>query len=102
MTTSPSHIAAAVLLTVGGMVAAVAATAIVFASFAVRAGLTAQPADARLLADLVAVLPFIVAFGALDLAIAIGLAKNRTWAVVSASLLGLGAVAMELSGCSSS
>ena len=95
---SRSHIAAAVLLALGGMLAAVAAAAIVIASLAGRAGMAVQPADALLLDDLVAVLPFIVAFVVLDLATAGGLASGRTWAVVSASLVALGTVAIGALG----
>ena len=98
MTSSRSHITAAVLLALGGMLAAVAATAIVIASLAVRVGIAVQPADALLLDDLVAVLPFIVTFVVLDLATAGGLASGRSWAVVSASLLAIGAVALGAVG----
>jgi hypothetical protein len=98
VTPSRSHLVAAVLLALGGMLAGVAASVIVIASLAVRAGIEVLPADALLLDDLVALLPLIVAFIVLDLAISSGLASGRPWAVVAASLMALGAVAMGAIG----
>jgi hypothetical protein len=80
------------------MLAGVTAAAIVIARVMVQAGIDVQPADAALLDDLVAVLPFILAFFALNLATAAGLAAGRAWAVVSASLLTLGTVAAGVIG----
>ena len=54
--------------------------------------------DAQLVDDLAALLPFIGAFVAVDLATARGLAQGRAWAVASASVLSLGTVAMGALG----
>jgi hypothetical protein len=85
-------------MAVGGVLAGVAALAVVIASLAVRAGIAVQPADRLLLDDLVAMLPFIVTFVVIDLATAVGLAGGRAWAVVSASLLALGTATMGVLG----
>jgi hypothetical protein len=98
MTATRPHIAAAIVLTIGGLLAGMAAAAIAIASLTVAAGLGAQPADALLLEDLRAVLPFIVAFVALDFATARGLATGRSWAIAAGSVLALGAVAMGTLG----
>jgi len=76
MTATRPRIAAAIVLTLGGLLAGMAAAAIAIANLAVAAGLGAQPADALLLEDLRAVLPFIVAFVALDFATVRGLAAG--------------------------
>ena len=62
MSTHPARIFASVLLLGGGFVVGVTALAIGLARLLVDAGATVRPADAALLADLVPVLPFIVAF----------------------------------------
>jgi hypothetical protein len=90
---SRSYIAAA-LLTLGGLLAALTALAIVFARMAVEAGFAVKPADRLLLEDLTAILPLILGFVVVDLAIAVGLVGRRTWAVASASFLALGVVAL--------
>ena len=93
MNASRSNIAAA-LLTLGGLLAALTAIAIVFARMAVEAGFAVRPADRLLLEDLTAVLPLILGFVVVDIAIALGLVGSRTWAVASASVLALGVVVL--------
>lgn len=93
MNPSRSNIAAA-LLTLGGMLTAVTAFAIVFARMAVEAGLAVKPADRLLLDDLTAVMPLVIGFVVVDIAIAAGLVSRRTWAVASASGLALGVVVL--------
>jgi len=90
---SRSNIAAA-LLTLGGLLTALTALAIVFARMAVEAGLAVKPADRLLLDDLTAVMPLVVGLVVVDLAIAAGLVRGRTWAVASASALAVGVVAL--------
>jgi hypothetical protein len=94
---SRSHIAAA-LLTLGGLLAAVTAFAIVVARMVIDAGFAVEPTDRLLLDDLTAVLPLILAFVIVDLAIAVGLFGGRTWAVASASILALGVVTLGAFG----
>ena len=98
MNTSRPHIAAAILLTLGGMVTAMAAAALVAAGVAVRSGILARPADSGLLGDLESLLPFIVAFIAVDLAAARGLVTGRAWAPLAASIVALGTVTMGVLG----
>jgi hypothetical protein len=93
---SRSYIAAA-LLTLGGLLTALTALAVVFARMAVEAGFAVEPADRLLLEDLTALLPLILGFVIVDIAISIGLVGGRTWAVTSGSVLALGVVA--LGGC---
>ena len=98
MTPTRSHIAAAILLTIGGVLVGVAAVAVVLTGVEVQAGIATQPADTRLLEDPRALLPFIVAFAVVDLATAVGLVRGRSWAIVSASVMALGAAAMGALG----
>ena len=93
MNPSRSNIAAA-LLTLGGTLTAVTALAIVFARMAVEAGFAVKPADRLLLDDLTAILPIILGFVVVDLAIAAGLVARRTWAVPFASALAFGVVTL--------
>jgi len=76
----PSRVLAGVLLITGGSVVAVAALAVVFARILVDAGMTVRAADAALLGDIVAVLPFVVAFAVANLVAAFGLLNGRAWA----------------------
>ncbi len=80
MTIHPSRIVASVLLVAGGFVVAVAALGIVLAHILVEAGLTVRATDAALLDDIVALLPFVVAFAVANLVAALGLLAGRTWA----------------------
>lgn len=97
MNTTRARFAAATLLTVGGMIAAVGATVIVLARLFDGSGLVGS-SDPQLVDDLAALLPFIGAFVAIDLATARGLAQGRAWALASASVLSLGTVAMGALG----
>ena len=98
MTPTRSHIAAAVLLTIGGVLVGVAAIAVALAGADVQARIATQPAGTRLLEDPGALLPFIAAFAVVDLATVVGLVRGRSWAVVSASVTALGAAAMGALG----
>jgi hypothetical protein len=98
MTPTRPQIAAAALLTINGLLAGTTALAIAIAGQAVAAGIPVQPGDALLLADLLAVLPFIVAFVTINLATASGLATGRAWAIAAGSVLSLGSVAMGTLG----
>jgi len=79
-TNHPGRIVAGLLLLAGGFVVAVTALAIAFAKVLVDRGIPASTADTRLLNDLVAVLPFVVAFAVVNVAAAIGLFTEREWA----------------------
>ena len=92
MTTHPARIAASVLLLAGGFVVAVTALAIWIAQLLVQGGMAVTPADAALLSDLVAVLPFFVAFAAVNVLAAIGLLTSAEWADVLATSAGTVAV----------
>jgi hypothetical protein len=85
---------AAALLTLGGSLAGAAALAIGVARLAVEAGFAPRSIDRLLLDDLTAILPFILAFVVVDLAIALGIIGRRSWAVASASILAFGVVAL--------
>src|SRR5689334_200084 len=88
MAPHPARVAASVLLLVGGFVVAVSALAIWIAQMLVQRGLTVTPADADLLSDLVAVLPFFVAFAAVNVLAAIGLLTSAEWADALATSAG--------------
>lgn len=87
MPTHPSRLVAGLLLILGGGVVAVSALAIVLARLLVDGGMVIRPADAVLLGDLVALLPFIVTFAVVNLVAAAGLLLGRSWA----DRVGLGA-----------
>ena len=95
MTLNP-RIVAGVLLIVGGIVVAVTVLAIVLARILVDAGMNARPADLALLDDVVALLPFVLAFAAADLAAAYGLLAGRPWA--DGIALGSAVVAITVGG----
>lgn len=71
---------AAIPLLIGGLVVSVSALAVILARILVDAGMTIRPADAALLADVVAVLPFVIAFAGANLVAAFGLLSGRAWA----------------------
>lgn len=98
MNTTRPRLVAAALLTLGGMAVAVGATVILLARLATGAGMVVRPDDAQLVDDLAALLPFIVAFIAVDLATARGLARGRAWAIASAPVLSLGTATMAAFG----
>lgn len=88
MTVHPARVVAGVLLLVGGFVVAVTALAIWIAQQLVQGGLAVKPADADLLADLVAVLPFFIAFAAVSVVAATGLLTSAEWADALATSTG--------------
>ena len=88
MTTHPARVAASVLLLVGGFVVAVSALAILIAQLLVQGGMAVKPADADLLSDLVAILPFFVAFAAVNVLAAVGLLTSAEWADALATSAG--------------
>src|SRR5215510_4247413 len=88
MTVHPARVAASVLLLVGGFVVAVSALAIWIAQLLVQGGMAVQPADADLLSDLVAVLPFFVAFAVVNVLAAVGLLSSADWADALATSAG--------------
>jgi hypothetical protein len=94
MNIHPARIVAGVLLVAGGFVVAVSALAIALAKVLVDGGMTVRPADAALLGDLVAVLPFIVAFAGLNLLAAVGLLAGKSWADGVATATARAAVAV--------
>ena len=67
MFTHPSRLVAGLLLILGGGVVAVSALAIGLARLLVEGGMVIRPADAVLLGDLVALLPFIITFAMANL-----------------------------------
>jgi hypothetical protein len=98
MTPSRPHLAAATFLTVSGLLVAIGAAAIAVASVAVATAPLVRSDDALLVDDLRAILPFVVAFAAIDLATARGLATGRAWAIAAGSVFSFGGVAMGVVG----
>lgn len=101
MPSSRSQQFAAGVLALGGGVLAVGALAIVVARVVLDAGLPgvhATPEDLALLADLIAVLPFVVTFAVVNVVAAIGLATGRPWATGVARWVTAVAVATGLAG----
>ena len=76
----PGRIVAGILLLAGGFVVGVGALAIAIAKVLVDRGLAVSVSDAGLLDDLVAILPFIAGFAAVNVAAAVGLLAGRDWA----------------------
>jgi hypothetical protein len=89
----PARIAASLLLLAGGFLIAVSALAIWIAQLLVDGGMVVKPADAALLSDLVAVLPFFVGFAVVNVLAAIGLLISASWAESLAVAAGATAVA---------
>jgi hypothetical protein len=83
--TTPRLVAAAALaadaVVVLGLAFAIGVTRVLVAT-----GLQAAPADAALLDDLVAILPFVIAFGGAGVVASFGIVRGRDWA----DRLGLG------------
>jgi hypothetical protein len=76
----PGRIVAGLLLLAGGFVVATTALAIAVAKLLVDGGVAVSATDARLLSDLVAVLPFVAGFAVVNVVAAIGLFAGRSWA----------------------
>jgi len=87
---------AAIPLLIGGIVVAVSALAVVLARILVDAGMKVSPADALLLDDVVAVLPFVIAFAGASLVAAFGQLTGRSWA--DGLALGSAIVAVAVGG----
>ena len=98
MTPTRPHLAAATALTISGLLVALGAAAIAIATLAVATAPVSRPVDALLIDDLGAIFPFVVAFVALEVVTARGLATGRAWAIAAGSVLSLGAVAMGMLG----
>ena len=84
MTIHPSRIVAPALLFGGGFVVAVSALAILLTKVLVDAGLPVRPSDMAVLDDLVALLPLIGGFAAVNVVAAVGLLLGKSWADVTA------------------
>ena len=80
MSVHPLRGAASALLVAGGLVVAVSALAVVLARLLVDAGMVVRPADAALLDDVVAILPFVIAFAVANFVAAFGLLTAKAWA----------------------
>ena len=76
----PGRIVAGILLLAGGFIVGVGALAIATAKVLVDRGVAVSVSDAGLLDDLVAILPLIAGFAAVNVAAAIGLFAERDWA----------------------
>jgi hypothetical protein len=80
MNAHPARLVASLLLLAGGFVVAVTGLAIAFAHVLVDAGMKVTPADAALLADLMGILPLLVAFALITIVAAVGLLAGSSWA----------------------
>jgi hypothetical protein len=80
MTHSRSRRIAASALAVGGGLVGVAALGLVAVKAAMFAGVDLPTADARLLDDILPLVPFIAAFAAANLVTAVALFADRAWA----------------------
>jgi hypothetical protein len=80
MTLHPARAIASVLLIGGSVVVGVTALAVVIAKLLVGAGMAITSSDALLLADLITVLPFIVAFAVVGLVAAAAILAGASWA----------------------
>lgn len=99
MTPPRSHLFAGAVLALGGVFVGITALGLVAAQavlFARIPGVVVSSRDAALLGDLLAVLPLIVTFAALNIGAAIGLMVGRGWAVPVASWVAAAAVAVGL------
>ena len=100
MTISFPRLTAATLLLVGGSIVALSAFAILVARFAIAVGMRtpATTAELALLDDLIAVAPFVGAFGVASLVAAIALLVGSPWADRLATTLAAAAVVLGLFG----
>jgi hypothetical protein len=80
MTLHPARAIASVLLIGGSVVVGLTALAVVIAKLLVGAGMAITSSDALLLADLMTVLPFIVAFAVVGLVAAAAILVRASWA----------------------
>ena len=80
MTLHPARAVASILLIGGSLFVGVTSLAIVIAKLLVGAGMATDPSEALLLSDLIAVLPFIVAFAIAGFVAAAGILVGKSWA----------------------
>ena len=76
----PARALAGILLIAGSLVVGVTSLAIVIAKLLIDAGMATDPSEALLLSDLIAVLPFIVAFAIAGFVAAAGILAGKSWA----------------------
>lgn len=98
MSAQPARLVASLSLLAGGFVVGVSALAIVFAGVLVNAGMTIRPADAALLDDLVAVLPFVAGFALLSILAGAGLLAGSETAETVAVGTSIAAVVVGVVG----
>ena len=79
MTLHPARAVASILLIGGSLIVGVTALAVVIAKLLVDAGMAISSSDALLLADLITVLPFIVAFVVAGFVAAAGILIGKSW-----------------------
>jgi len=93
MTIHPARAVAGLGLAAAGFVVGIAALAVVLARLLVNAGMPIHPGDLATLNDVVAVLPFVVAFALANLVAAAGLFLGTGWAGrLAVAVSGLGIV----------
>ena len=80
MNLHPARAIASILLIAGSLLVSVTVLAIVVAKQLIDAGMPASPSDALLLGDLIAVLPFVIAFAVAGFVAAVGLLVGKPWA----------------------
>jgi hypothetical protein len=80
MALHPARAVASILLIGGSLLVSVTALAIMVANALVGAGMAVSASDALLLGDLVAVLPFVIAFAVTGFVAAVGLFVGKGWA----------------------
>jgi hypothetical protein len=80
MTIHPARAVAGLGLAAAGFMVGIAALAVVLARLLVNAGMPIHPGDLATLNDVVAVLPFVVAFAVANLVAAAGLFVGTEWA----------------------
>jgi hypothetical protein len=79
MTLHPARAVASILLIGGSLLVSVTVVAIVMAKLLVDAGMAVSSSDALLLGDLIAVLPFFIAFAVAGFVAAVGLFAGKRW-----------------------
>ena len=79
MALHPARAIASILLIGGSLLVSVTALAVVMAKLLVDAGMAVSSSDALLLGDLIAILPFLIAFAVAGFVAAVGLFAGRSW-----------------------
>ena len=80
MSLHPARALASILLIAGSLIVGVTSLAIVIAKLLIDAGMATDPSEALLISDLIAVLPFIVAFAIVGFVAAAGILAGKSWA----------------------